>query len=195
MQTILAWGKDKRFYNETLPQPADGSNSVFLSEFPISSAYQETTAIYEPKDGWVIPDEQTSFKVMQPIIQYTGNSFEKDKSLSEASIRVYSPILSLRKLLNVHNTGVLGEYESKNKKIRMFDSAINNHLGSSALLVNKDEFVRALNKKGLTVIWSVLGEKLYHNNGNYASERLEIQGICYLNDNKQITEDVRYTIR
>lgn len=103
--------------------------------------------------------------------------------------------MSLRKLLNVHNTGVLGEYESKNKKIRMFDSAINNHLGSSALLVNKDEFVRALNKKGLTVIWSVLGEKLYHNNGNYASERLEIQGICYLNDNKQITEDVRYTIR
>lgn len=195
LQTILDWGKDKRFYNETLPQPVDGSNSVFLSEFPISSAYQETTAIYEPKDGWVVPDEQASFKVMQPIIQYTGNSFEKDKTLSEAGIRVYSPSLGLRKLLNVKDTGVLGEYESKGKKIRMFDPAINNQLGSSALLVSKDEFVKALNKKGLTIIWSVLGEKLYHNNGNYASERLEIQGICYLNDNKQITEDVRYVIR
>lgn len=195
LQTILDWGKDKRFYNETLPQPADGSNSVFLSEFPISSAYQETTAIYEPKDGWVVPDEQASFKVIQPIIQYTGNSFEKDKTLSEAGIRVYSPSLGLRKLLNVKDTGVLGEYESKDKKIRMFDPAINNQLGSSALLVNKDEFVKALNKKGLTIIWSVLGEKLYHNNGNYASERLEIQGICYLDDKGQVTEDVRYVTR
>ncbi|HMR72420.1 MAG TPA: NACHT domain-containing protein [Candidatus Saccharibacteria bacterium] len=194
LQTILDWGKDKRFYNETLPQPADGSNSVFLSEFPISSAYKETTAIYESKDGWVVPDEQASFKVMQPIIQYTGNSFEKDKTLSEAGIRVYSPSLGLRKLLNVHNTDVLGECESRDKKIRMFDPAINNRLGSSALLVNKDEFVKALNKKGLAVIWSVLGEKLYHNNGNYASERLEVQGICYLGDREKIIEDVRYEI-
>lgn len=195
LQTILTWGKDKRFYNETLPQPTDGSNSVFLSEFPISSAYQETTAVYEPKDGWTVPDEQTSFKVMQPIIQYTGNSFEKDKALSEAGIRVYSPSLGLRKLLNVQNIDSLGQYESKDKKIRMFDPATSNRLGSSALLVNKDEFIKALNKKGLTIIWSVLGEKLYHNNGNYASDRLEVQGICYLANTGKIVEDVRYEIR
>jgi hypothetical protein len=195
LQTIIDWGKDKRFYNSTLPQPADGSNSVFLSEFPISSAYQETTALYESKDGWMVPDEQTPFKIMQPIIQYTGNSFEKDKTLSEAGIRVYSPSLGLRKLLNVQNTNVLGRYESKDKKIHMFDPAINNRLGSNALLVNKEAFVNALNKKGLTVIWSVLGEKLYHNNGNYASDRLEVQGICYLADNGKIVEDVRYKIR
>lgn len=195
LQTILDWGKDKRFYNETLPQPADGSNSVFLSEFPISSAYQETTAVYESKDGWMVPDEQTPFKVMQPIIQYTGNSFEKDKTLGEAGIRVYSPSLGLRKLLNIQNIDALGQYESKDKKIRMFDPAINNRLGSSALLVNKDEFIKALNKKGLTIIWSVLGEKLYHNNGNYASDRLEVQGICYLANDGKIVEDVRYEIR
>lgn len=195
LQTILAWGKDKRFYNETLPQPTDGSNSVFLSEFPISSAYQETTAIYEPKDGWIVHDGQIPFNVMQPIIQYIGNSFEKDKTLSEAGIRVYSPSLGLRKLLNLQNTDILGQYESKDKKIHMFDPSINNQLGSSALLVNKDGFIKALRKKGLTVIWSVLGEKLYHNNGNYASDRLEVQGICYLANNGEIVEDVRYKIR
>jgi len=195
LQTILDWGKDKRFYNETLPQPADGSNSVFLSEFPISSAYQETTALYESKNGWIVPDKQTPFKVMQPIIQYTGNSVEKDKTLSEVGIRVYSQSLGLRKLLNVQNTDVLGQYESKDKRIRMFDPAISNRLGSSALLANKDEFIKALNKKGLTIIWAVLGEKLYHNNGNYASDRLEVQGICYLANDGKIVEDVRYELR
>ena len=194
LQTILSWGKDKRFYNETLPQPADGSNSVFLAEFPISSVYQETTAAYEPKDGW-ISDDSRSFKIMQPIIQYTGNSFEKDKTLSEAGVKVYSPSLSLRKLLNIHNIDTLGQYESKDKTIRMFDPAISSRIGSNALLVNKDEFIKALDKKGLTVIWSVLGEKLYHNNGNYAPDRLEVQGICFLDDKGKVIEDVRCEIR
>lgn len=195
LQTIISWGKDKRFYNDTLPQPADHSRSVFLSEFPNSSAYQDTIAIYGPSDGWITPDKQISFKVIQPIIQYSSGGFENDRALRDTGIKVYGPSLPLRKLLSIQDTDSLGVYQSRDKNIYMFNPNINERLSSDALLVNKDNFIKALEKKDLTIIWSVLGEKLYHNNGNYAKQRLEVQGICYLDDNGEIIEDVRYEVR
>lgn len=195
LQTIMRWSKGKRFYNDTLPQPTDHSRSVFLSEFPNSSAYQDTIAIYEPSDGWITPDEQIPFKVIQPVIQYSSGGFENDRALRDTGIKVYGPSLPLRKLLSIQDTDSLGVYQSRDKNIYMFNPNINERLSSDALLVNKDNFIKALEKKDLTIIWSVLGEKLYHNNGNYAKQRLEVQGICYLDDNGEIIEDVRYKVR
>lgn len=194
LQTIIRWSKGKRFYNDTLPQPADHSHSVFLSEFPNSSAYQDTIAIYGPSDGWITPDKQISFKVIQPIIQYSSGGFENDRALRNTGIKVYGPSLPLRKLLSIQDTDSLGVYQSRDKNIYMFNPNINERLSSDALLVNKDNFIKALEKKDLTIIWSVLGEKIYHNNGNYAKQRLEVQGICYLDDNGEIIEDVRYEV-
>lgn len=194
LQTIIRWSKGKRFYNDTLPQPADHSHSVFLSEFPNSSAYQDTIAIYGPSDGWITPDKQISFKVIQPIIQYSSGGFENDRALRNTGIKVYGPSLPLRKLLSIQETDSLGVYQSRDKNIYMFNPNINERLSSDALLVNKDNFIKALEKKDLTIIWSVLGEKIYHNNGNYAKQRLEVQGICYLDDNGEIIEDVRYEV-
>lgn len=195
LQTIIRWSKDKRFYNDTLPQPADHSHSVFLSEFPNSSAYQDTIAIYGPSDGWTTPDEQTPFKVIQPVIQYSGSNFEEDRALRNTGIRIYSPNLVIRKLLNIQDTNNLGVYKSKDKDICMFNPDLDKCLSSDSLLVNKNKFIEELERKSLTIIWSVLGEKLYHNNGNYAKQRLEVQGICYLDDNGEIIEDVRYEVR
>ena len=192
LQTIIRWSKDKRFYNDTLPQPADHSHSVFLSEFPNSSAYQDTIAIYEPSDGWTTPDKQTPFKVIQPVIKYSGSSFEEDRALRNTGIRIYSPNLTIRKLLDIQDTDNLGVYKSKDKNICMFNPDLDKCLSSDSLLVNKSKFIEELERKSLTIIWSVLGEKLYHNNGNYAKQRLEVQGICYLDDNGEIIEDVRY---
>jgi len=195
LQTIIRWSKDKRFYNDTLPQPADHSRSVFLSEFPNSSAYQDTIAIYEPSDGWITPDKQTPFKVIQPVIQYSGSSFEEDRALRNTGIRIYSPNLVIRKLLSIQDTNNVGVYKSKDKNICMFNPDLDECLSSDSLLVNKNTFIEELERKSLTIIWSVLGEKLYHNNGNYAKQRLEVQGICYLDDNGEIIEDVRYEVR
>ena len=195
LQTIIRWSKDKRFYNDTLPQLADHSHSVFLSEFPNSSAYQDTIAIYEPSDGWTTPDKQTPFKVIQPVIQYSGSNFEEDRALRNTGIRIYSPNLAIRKLLSIQDTDNLGIYKSKDKNICMFNPDLDKYLSSASLLVNKNKFIEELERKSLTIIWSVLGEKLYHNNGNYAKQRLEVQGICYLDDNGEIIEDVRYEVR
>lgn len=195
LQTIIRWSKGKRFYNDTLPQPADHSRSVFLSEFPNSSAYQDTVAIYEPSDGWITPDKQTPFKVIQPVIKYSGSSFEEDRALRNTGIKIYSPNLTIRKLLDIQDTDNLGVYKSKDKNICMFNPDLDKCLSSDSLLVNKNKFIEELERKSLTIIWSVLGEKLYHNNGNYTKQRLEVQGICYLDDNGEIIEDVRYEVR
>jgi len=192
LKSIIDWCKDKRFYNNTLPQPTDSSGSIFLSEFPDSSAYKDTFDIYEPKNGW-IKDDGRSFDVMQPIIEYSG-SFDRDKTF-EHGVRVYGPSISLRKLLKITSTDTVGRYKSKNKKIIMFDPSIPDPSAQNALLVNRDAFIRTLDKKGLTIIWSILGEKLYHNNGNYNRHRLEVNGLCYLDAANQIVEDVRYKIR
>lgn len=192
LKSIIDWCKDKRFYNETLPQPTDSSGSIFLSEFPESSVYRDTFDLYEPKNGW-IKDDGRSFDVMQPIIEYSG-SFERDKTF-EHGVRVYSPSIGLRKVLSIESTDIVGRYESKNKKIVMFDPSLPDPSAQNALLVNKEEFVKALDKNELTVVWSILGEKLYHNNGNYNRHRLEVNGLCYLDDTNQVVEDVRYKIR
>lgn len=190
LPTIIEWCAGKEFYNRTLPEPHDESGAIFLKEMTISAAYREVAAPYQA--DWVKGGE-APFDVLPPIEGYSGSSFETDDT--SKGVRIYAPSVPLQKILRLHPSEKIGEYVSKDSRIRMFDPSVDYSGVYSSLLVNKDHFLKELAKKGLTVVWTVLGEKLYIGstyNDEYRGQRLEMHGYYYFDENGKLTGDVRF---
>jgi hypothetical protein len=185
---IKEWCAGKEFYNRTLPEPHDESGVIFLKEMTTSAAYREVVAPYQT--DWVKKGDEIPFDVLSPIEGYSGSSFETDDT--SKGVRIYAPSVPLQKVLKLQPSEKIGEYVSKSGKIKMFDPSVDYSGVYSSLLVNKDNFLKELEKKGLTVIWTVLGEKLYIGDDKYRGQRLEVHGYCYFDENGELIEDVRY---
>jgi hypothetical protein len=191
MPKIEEWCERKEFYNSTLPEPHDESSVLFLKEMFDGVAYKNTSSVYHPE--WLKKGDETPFDILPPIEGYNGGSFERDST--SRGIGIYMPSVPLQKILKLRQTEKLGEYVSKNRKVTVFDPSVDTRDAHSSLMANKDELIKALNKKGLTVIWSVLGEKLILG-GRHTPEvnanRLEVHGFCYLDGNNQVVENIRF---
>lgn len=189
---VIGWSKDKEFRNYALPDINDSSNGVFLKEFINSSAYAEAFSSYREKNGWVRKGEEGSpFDILPPIEAYGSGSFDTDRTISD-HVRVYVPSGFLRDKLKLHLGNDIGEYISADKKLRMYDPSINISADNETILVDKDEFLRKLTKHNLTVVWTVLGEKLYFGNHDYRGQRLEVHGFCYFNKDGKLVKSIRY---
>lgn len=191
LQTIREWCAEKEFYNRTLPEPHDESGNIFLKEMTTSTAYREVAAPYQT--NWSKKGREVPFNVLPPIEGYSGSGFETDDT--SKGVRIYAPSVPLQKILKLRPSERIGEYISKNGKIKMFDPSVDYSDVHSSLLVNKDYFLKALEKKGLTVIWTVLGEKMYIGsiyNDEYRGQRLEIHGYCYYDKHAKLVEDIRF---
>ena len=189
LPTIKEWCAKQKFCNSRLPEPHDESGVIFMKEMTDSSAYVEVAKEYQT--DWIKKSNEIPFDVLPPIEGYSGSGFEADDTSKSA--RIYTPSAPLQKMLGLQITAKIGEYRSKNGKIRMLDPSVDYSSAYPALLVNKDEFLKALNKRGLTVVWSVLGEKMFIGDAysKYRGQRLEVHGFCYIEDGK-IVEEVRY---
>jgi hypothetical protein len=156
-----------------------------------SAAYKEVAESYQT--DWVKKGDETPFDVLPPIEGYSGGSFDTDDT--SKGVRIYAPSVPLQKLLKLGPSDKIGEYISKNGKIKMLDPSVDYSSVYSSLLVNKESFLKELDRKGLTVIWTVLGEKLYIGsvyNDEYRGQRLEIHGYCYFDDDNNLVENIRY---
>lgn len=191
LPTIKEWCASKEFYNRTLPEPHDESGAIFLKEMTNSAAYREVAAPYQT--NWVKKSSEIPFDVLSPIEGYSGGSFETDDT--SKSVRIYAPSGPLQEMLKLRPSEKIGEYISKSGKITMFDPSVDYSGVYSSLIVNKDYFLKELEKKGLTVIWTVLGEKLYIGgiyNDEYRGQRLEVHGYCYFDENGKLVENIRF---
>lgn len=188
---IKEWCAGKEFYNRTLPEPHDESGAIFLKEMTVSAAYREVAAPYQA--NWVKKGDETPFDVLSPIEGYSGSSFETDDT--SKGVRIYAPSVPLQKILKLQPSEKIGEYASKDGKIRVFDPSVDYSGVYSSLLVNKDYFLKELAKRGLTVVWTVLGEKMYIGsvyNDEYRGQRLEMHGYGYFDEDGRLVENVRF---
>jgi hypothetical protein len=190
---VFEWSKDKEFWNNALPDINDSSNGVFLKELINSSAYSEAFNPYRDASGWVKKEsEGNSFDILPPIEAYSSGSFDTDKTISD-HVRVYVPSGFLRDKMKLSLSDDIGEYISADKKLRMYDPSANMPAGDETVLVNKDEFLKRLDKYGLVICWTILGEKLYFGNDlGYRGQRLEIHGFCYFDKSGKLIENIRY---
>lgn len=188
---VKDWCEKQEFYNSRLPEPHDQSGAVFYKEMMDSAAYREVSESYQTE--WTKKGDTTPFKVLPPIQGYSGSSFESDETSKGVSI--YAPSVPLQKILKLRPAEKIGEYVSKNGEIKMFDPSVDYSAVHSALLVNKKPFMERLNKKGLTIIWTVLGEKMFIGSiykDEYQGQRLEVHGYCYFDEDGKLIENLRF---
>ncbi|MFA5003704.1 MAG: ATP-binding protein [Candidatus Saccharimonadales bacterium] len=190
---VLEWSKDKEFWNNALPDINDSSNGVFLKELINSSAYTEAFNPYRDASGWVRKEsEGNAFDILPPIETYSSGSFDTDKTIDD-HVRVYVPSGFLRDKMKLHLGDDIGEYVSTDKKLRMYDPSTNMPPGDETVLVDKDVFLKKLNKHDLVICWTILGEKLYFGDDlGYRGQRLEIHGFCYFDKNGKLIENIRH---
>jgi len=192
LKSVLEWAKDKEFWNNKLPDVNDYSSGVFLKEFINSSAYNEAFSRYQEDGGWVSKgSDQNPFDILPPIEAYSSGSYDTDKTIT-SHVKVFVPTGFLRDKLKLRLTENIGEYISEDGQLRMYDPSVNMQAGDETVLVNKDVFLKKLDKHNLVVFWTILGEKLYFGNDDYRGQRLEIHGFCYFDKNGQLIENIRY---
>lgn len=184
IQTVVKWSSDKEFWNHTLPEPNSYSGDLFLKEFDGSRAYDQE--FNYANDGWERKKFDRPFALNQPVQHYSEGESE--------SVGIDLPSPFLVKKLNLHSVGA-GDYSSVDDKIKLFDPSVINEEFSNTLLVTRKEFLETLDGMGLTIFWTVLGEKINIRSHGYRDEyrgqRFEIHGISYLNDG-QLIENLRY---
>ncbi len=190
---VLEWSKEKEFWNNALPDINESSNGVFLKELINSSAYSKSFNPYRDPSGWVNKgNEDNAFDILPPIEAYSSGSFEADKTIGDY-LQVYAPSGFLREKMKLRLTNNIGEYISSDKKLRMYDPSANMPPGNETIFVNKNVFLKKLDKLGLVICWTVLGEKLYFGDElGYRGQRLEIHGFCYFDKNGKLIENIRY---
>jgi hypothetical protein len=189
---VLEWSKDKEFWNNALPDINDSSNGVFLKELVNSSAYSEAFSPYRDASGWVQKEsEGNAFDILPPIEGYSSGSFDSDKTIGE-HVRVYVPSGFLRDKMKLQLGDNIGEYISADQKLRMYDPSANMPAGNETVLVDKDEFLKRLNKLDLVICWTILGEKLYMGNHDYRGQRLEVHGFSYFDKYGKLVENIRF---
>jgi hypothetical protein len=189
---VLEWSKEKEFWNNALPDINDSSSGVFLKELINSSAYKEAFNPYRDASGWVRKDNgESPFDILPPIEAYSSSSFDTDKTISD-HVRVYVPSGFLRDKMNLRLGDHIGEYVSKDTKLRMYDPSADMPAGDETILVNKDAFLKKLTKNDLVMCWTILGEKLYFGDLGYRGQRLEVHSFCYFDKNGKLIENIRY---
>lgn len=184
LQTIIKWSSDKEFWDRVLPEVNSYSGELFLKEFDGSRAYDQEFKY--TNNGWDEKGFDRPFAVNQPVQRYSEGE--------SGSIGIDLPSPFLVKILNLHSTGA-GSYLSTDGKLKLFDPSLEKEEFSNTLLVTQKEFLKILDSTGLTVIWTILGEKInirsHNRRDEYRGQRLEIHGIGHL-DNGQYTENLRY---
>lgn len=191
LSTALKWCEDKEFWNSLLPEPNDQSNGVFLKEFEGSTAYKQE---FEPyRTDWLKKEKDRPFDLLMPMQAYSSSSVEKDGSIKD-HFTVFLPNPHLAKILDLEPGKKIGEFQSKDGRLQMFDPSADEEPGRETLLTTKDAFLEKLEANGLTILWTVLGEKWWMKSrgmDEYRGQRLEIHGFAYMNDGK-IIENTRY---
>lgn len=107
----------------------------------------------------------------------------------EETISFYKPSDWIYQNMKLKYSSKEGEFLNNNNELVCFDPCVNNK-SISCLLVRKKDFIKALNKNEMTIVWTVLGEKLITGSQGTREDiftnRLEVNGVYSLKNNKLI---------
>jgi hypothetical protein len=144
------WAAKQNFFGRWMPESHEVYHA-YLGEFFWAPSVD---ADYDAA-GWEAND-----KVPCPVrVTSAGYLWEKgyDKSIDDV-VKIALPSRWLWQTMNLHWRGVEGSFFDESGNVLCFDPSIQEQ-GPSALLFRCDALLEFLKKEGLTLIWTVLGEK------------------------------------
>ena len=179
--TIKKWIRNKNFFGRWMPENSE-CIEVFDREYYWSDAFYSKYGS-EPWDELV--DETTSIIGQVGITTY-HYFWENEQDFSKENALSYlKPSKLLCDILKIHPSEYDGKYSNQKGEIVCVNPSVDEK-GRSSLLVRKDELLKALEKNGLDIFWTILGEKYIHQ--KYDDGYIEgqvVSGIAYFDRNKK----------
>ncbi|MCP9769124.1 AAA family ATPase [Lacihabitans sp. LS3-19] len=183
LNSFQEWGKNQNFM-ETKLSEGTSINDIYSLNFFWSKEYFEYLEIKEGNKISYKPlgeNGNCPFKGIITTDEYSWSNSE-DYSLAEG-LRYNLPSNDLKNLLDIETKNGF-EYFNASSNLICLDPSVKQK-GLKCLLVKKDEFLEILDKKNLSIVWTVLGEKIGFN--DYQTHgRLDISGCYYLNEEGKI---------
>lgn len=171
---------NRDFHRGELPE-ARSIYTIFSREYYWSPAFYFFNKPYYHGEGW-IDLSRFKFGDVKGTIHRTCEEFNWEEEFDcskNTSIQYYKPTSLINHALDLGFSDKEGELINELGQMICYDPSVNNP-SISGLLVRKDELLKWLDKEGLILLWTVIGEKqvLGHHSkkGDYPS-RLNISGL------------------
>lgn len=179
-----SWLKKQNFMGNWMPKGREYYNSNLQEFFDVSSHKDRYTPNWEMVDrGYdyhTIPDDQ--FEVLATVESHTW-----ERSYGNESETIYAPCYFLFNGVGMNISLKKGFWIDSENELVCFNPVVQNEY-SDMILIKKDALLCFLKRNNLSIIWTVLGEKLaWECHHDIYEKRLDIYGLYYLNKTHSIT--------
>lgn len=178
-KSFIEWlGKQKDFYNDTLP-PSIDLQEVFLKEYPYGEAFKSGYGKDSTED-WTKDSRFNPLpvSVLPTDAQYSTGISSNDGSTGDGA-RVSLPCRWLYEKMDLRNGEEESKFVDKTGNLIFQDPALGTN-AHTVLLVNKKIFLRFLKDNGYDIVWTLLGEKQIFGTRN-STGYMSITGVSYYN--------------
>jgi len=156
-EELLRWGKKQHFWGRWMPESRQLTD-VFLGEYFWAPSYVYHDSPYYGEYDWTRGDDDvTPREVLVSAEEYLREYAHNDCSIDD-TVSLCLPCKWLASELALGNKGAEGEFRDNKSRLIAFDPSSKTP-GPSALLVNRELFMKSLGEKGYTLLWTILGEK------------------------------------
>lgn len=187
---LFGWAKEQDIFGRWMPESSSNIR-IFLGEFYWSPAFKFHDIPYYCHDGWtknVRGEQELPVDILITNDEYLQESMCYDCSIDD-TISIDMPAKEIVSKMELSWNGREGEWYDKNGNLVVFDPSVR-VAGPSALLMNKEVFIKNLNEQGYDILWTILGEKQLIGgkmSGNKWKGRLVINGVARLEEGEVVT--------
>lgn len=154
---LMNWAIEQNWFGRWMPKSKE-SDEIFLGEFFWAPAFKDQDWRYFGRPGWTRGDgERIPAEILVANDEYGAESNGYDCSLDD-SISIHLPCRLLVEGMNLDWRAVEGKWYDSAGQLVAFDPAVRSP-GPSVLLVRREPLLDFLHQRGLTLCWTVLGEK------------------------------------
>lgn len=152
----MKWAEAQDFWGRWMPEPYN-NHGPFLGELhwaPSAIASRRPNTGYE---GWHHPREGCPVRVARTTINFSASNADYDCSISKG-VHLNLPSKELVDALGLKWSGNDAAFVDAAGKVRVYDPSAREP-GASACLLDYTAIEDELKRAGLTICWSILGEK------------------------------------
>ena len=159
-KAFMKWAEDVDFWGRWMPNPPE-EHRMFLGEYRWSPAfyYFQRQYFHDFGDkGWTQPDHACPLKVRSIAFEYLREAGGFDCSVEE-SFALRLPTIEIINSLGLQWSGNGADFLDTEGRIAVFDPTAHDD-GPQALLFREDSLKQFLKQEGLSLCWTILGEKI-----------------------------------
>ena len=182
VDAFMKWAEGVDFWGRWLPR-VPSSQGMFLGEYLWSPAWKHFNNTYYGNEGWVQAKKGCPVSIRTASFEYHQESSGFDCSV-DSGFTLHLPDEELAKILGLSWSGQAADFRDPNGRVAATDpSAFES--GPAALLLRQDSLVEMAKAKGLTICWTVLGEKHAYLSGPMKRiGEVHISGACALRNER-----------